>query len=96
MTTEQLQVIKKCKSIYRALDHKLRQDILRFLSGGDGANVTSIYTTLKIEQSVASQHLAILKKAKVVNTKRNGKEIIYSINQPGIDRILNISNSLIA
>jgi DNA-binding transcriptional ArsR family regulator len=42
--------------------------------------VSGIYKTLRIEQTVASQHLATLRQAGVVNTKREGKWIYYSIN----------------
>jgi DNA-binding transcriptional ArsR family regulator len=35
---------------------------------------------LRLEQSVASQHLAILRKAGFVKTDRDGKFIYYSVN----------------
>ena len=41
--------------------------------------VTDIYVKLRLEQSVASQHLAILRKAGVVQTERDGKFIFYSL-----------------
>ena len=42
--------------------------------------VTEMYVKLRIEQSVASQHLAILRRANIVLTKREGKFIFYSVN----------------
>jgi len=50
--------------------------------------VTSIYIKLRLEQSVASQHLAILRRAGVVITERQGKFIYYSLDQ---DRLTQIS-----
>ena len=41
-----------------------------------------------MEQSVASQHLAILRRAGVVTTERDGKFIFYSLN---VERIREIS-----
>jgi DNA-binding transcriptional ArsR family regulator len=41
--------------------------------------VTDIYTKLHLEQSVASQHLKWLRDAHVVTTKRDGKQICYSV-----------------
>ena len=35
---------------------------------------------LRLEQSVASQHLAVLRKAGFVTTTRDGKFIYYSVN----------------
>jgi len=42
--------------------------------------VTAIYGGLGIEQSVASQHLAILRRAQILKTEREGKFIHYKIN----------------
>ena len=42
--------------------------------------VTELYVKLRLEQSVASQHLAILRKAGFVKTVRDGKFIFYSVN----------------
>jgi DNA-binding transcriptional ArsR family regulator len=43
---------------------------------------------LRLEQSVASQHLAILRRAGVVVTERQGKFIYYTVDK---DRIAQIS-----
>jgi DNA-binding transcriptional ArsR family regulator len=51
--------------------------------------VTDIYIKLRLEQSVASQHLAILRRAGVVLTERQGKFIYYSLDN---DRLVQISN----
>jgi DNA-binding transcriptional ArsR family regulator len=64
----------------RALNHKLRQQILQLIDQKAKVTVTEIYIHLRVEQSVASQHLAILRKAGFVNTTREGKFIYYSIN----------------
>jgi DNA-binding transcriptional ArsR family regulator len=42
--------------------------------------VTELYQKLFLEQSVTSQHLAILRKTGFVKTHREGKFIFYSIN----------------
>lgn len=48
----------------RAMNHKLRHTILTFIDNAGSTNVTAIYKALNIEQSVASQHLAIMRRAK--------------------------------
>jgi DNA-binding transcriptional ArsR family regulator len=73
---------KKTALIFRALNNKLRQKILNLIADEESINVTEIYVKLRIEQSVASQHLAILRTAGFVLTKRDGKTISYSINYP--------------
>lgn len=82
-----LNLVKKSQMTLRALNHKLRQQILSTIEKSENINVTEIYVKLRIEQSVASQHLAILRKANIVKTKREGKIIWYSVN---FDRIKEI------
>lgn len=72
--------VKKAALVLRALNHKLRQQILKFIDEQGKMTVTELYVKLRLEQSVASQHLAILRKAGFVKTKRDGKFIYYSVN----------------
>lgn len=76
--------IKKTAVILRAINHKLRLTILKLIAEKDQITVSEIYSHLLLEQSVASQHLAILRKAGFVKTKRNGKFIYYSVNRDKI------------
>lgn len=73
--------IKKASINVRAINHKLRQVILKLIGERDNITVTEIFLHLHLEQSVASQHLAILRKAGYVKTKREGKFIYYSVNR---------------
>lgn len=73
--------IKKAALVLRALNHKLRQLILKTIDEHKRITVTEIYVKLRLEQSVASQHLAILRKAEIVITVREGKFIFYTINE---------------
>lgn len=72
--------VKKAVQILRALNHKLRQQILKLIDEQGKMTVTEIYIKLRLEQSVASQHLAILRKAGFVKTVRDGKFIYYSVS----------------
>ena len=72
--------VKKAALILRAVNHKLRQQIIKLIDEHGKMTVTEIYVKLRLEQSVASQHLAILRKAGFVKTDRDGKYIFYSIN----------------
>ena len=80
--------LRKAVLVLRAVNHKLRQRIIDLLEQCDSMTVTDIYIKLRLEQSVASQHLAILRRAGVVNTERQGKFINYSLNR---DRLAQIS-----
>ena len=80
--------LRKAVLVLRAVNHKLRQRILDLLEEHGKMTVTDIYIKLRLEQSVASQHLAILRRASIVGTERNGKYIYYSIDK---DRLAQIS-----
>lgn len=80
-------VIKKAGLVLRAFNHKLRQQILRFIDAREKVAVTEIYVKLRVEQSVASSHLAILRKANLVKTERDGRWIYYTINYQRIERL---------
>lgn len=84
--------VKKSSLILRALNHKLRQQILKLLEEQTKLTVTEIYVQLRLEQSVASQHLAILRRAGIVKTQREGKFIYYLLNH---ERIIDISSCVI-
>lgn len=86
--TVNLHHIKKSALVLRAINHKLRQQILKQIDEHGRMTVTELYVKLRLEQSVASQHLAILRKAGFVKTERNGKFIYYSVN---LDRIKEVN-----
>lgn len=66
----------------RALAHPLRLRMIAIMDGKPTAEacVNEIFDALQIEQSVASQHLRILRQAELVKTRRDGKFIYYSLN----------------
>lgn len=80
--------LRKAVLVLRAVNHKLRQRIIDLLEEHGSMTVTDIYIKLRLEQSVASQHLAILRRAGVVITDRQGKFINYSLDK---DRLAQIS-----
>lgn len=81
------QIIKKSVLILRAVNHKLRQEMIRLIEKEGKMTVTDLYVKLRLEQSVASQHLALLRRAGVVVTTRDGKFIYYSVDRERLDEI---------
>lgn len=79
--------LRKAVLVLRAVNHKLRQRIIDLLEDSDTMTVTDIYIKLRLEQSVASQHLAILRRAGVVLTERQGKFIYYSLDKNRLNQI---------
>jgi len=73
--------------LLRAIAHPLRLTILEFIDSKEVINVNKIYNTLKLEQSITSQHLRILRNADLVHTRREGKFIYYSLNYDKIEQV---------
>src|SRR6478752_8552484 len=87
---------KKASLILRSINHKLRQQIIKLLDEHQKMTVTEIYVKLRLEQSVASQHLAILRRAGIVKTTRDGKFIYYSVNVEKVKQIMDFVEDLTA
>jgi DNA-binding transcriptional ArsR family regulator len=87
--------VKKASLILRAINHKLRQQILKLIDEQGRITVTEIYVKLRLEQSVASQHLAILRKAGFVKTDRDGKFIYYTVNTTRLEELNQFVESLL-
>lgn len=90
-----LHTLKKAALVLRALNHKLRQQILGLIDTESKITVTEIYVKLRLEQSVASQHLAILRRAGIVVTQRDGKFIHYTVNHKRIEEINKFIHELV-
>src|SRR5215212_3047371 len=87
--------LKKAALVLRAINHKLRQRILAFIHKNGNNSVSEIYKKLRLEQSVTSQHLAVLRKAGFVSTERDGQNIYYSVNYARLEQVEKIAKSLI-
>lgn len=88
-------VLRKSVLVLRAVNHELRQQIVKLLDEHGRLTVTEIYVKLRLEQSVASQHLALLRRAGVVTTIRDGKFIYYSIDKDRIAEIFTLLRELV-
>ena len=87
--------IKKAALILRALNHQLRQRILTFIHKNERTTVTMIYTKLRLEQSVTSQHLAVMRKAGFLTTEREGQNILYTVNYKRLSDVQHFAKSMI-
>jgi DNA-binding transcriptional ArsR family regulator len=82
--------LRKAMLLLKSVDHGLRMEILQFINEHEEVSVTYIYKSLRVEQSVASQHLATLRKAGIVIASREGKRILYSINHARLTEVQSI------
>jgi len=86
--------LRKAVLVLRAVNHKLRQQIIAILEEAERLTVTELYVKLRLEQSVASQHLAILRRSGVVVTERMGKFIYYTLDKERLNQISKLVDEL--
>jgi len=84
--------LDQAASKLRAISHPMRIAIIDLLSDGKQLSVTEIYEALDIEQATASHHLNILKNKGVLDSKRDGKKIFYTLKNITLTEIIECIN----
>lgn len=74
-------LLRKGLLVLRTVNHPARHKIIDLLERNRKLIVTDLQKHLNLEQSIVSQHLAMLRKAGLLQTERSGKFIFYSINR---------------
>ncbi len=82
------ELIHSSSELLRAITHPLRLSIIQFIDKEGETTVKKIYRSLELEQSITSQHLKILRDTDLVNTKKIGKHIVYSLNYNKLSHII--------
>lgn len=77
----------------KVLANEDRLLLLCQLSQGE-MNVSELEETLDIRQPTLSQQLAVLRTEGVVDTRRDGKRIFYSVADPKVMRVLELLYNL--
>jgi DNA-binding transcriptional ArsR family regulator len=77
------EVFERQARICKAFAHAARLQILDLLGQGE-QGVSALQETLGISKTGISQHLAILKSAGVLTTRRNGKQVLCSLAIPEV------------
>lgn len=69
----------------KALGNEKRQEILlQVFADGREHNISEVADRVRIAQSTASEHLAMLKRAGILISKKVEKEVFYRLNRDGI------------
>ena len=69
--------------IYKLLANSKRLEILNRIAQREYA-VEELAKTLRVQKANVSQHLALLRQARLVTVRRNGKNSYYKISDPRI------------
>ena len=77
------QIFELQADLLQSLAHPRRLEIIQLLRDQE-LPVSDILTMLDLPQANISQHLMILRDVKVVKTRREGKQVYYSLNNEKI------------
>jgi ArsR family transcriptional regulator len=73
----------RCAQFFKAISDETRQKVFELLEGKE-LSVGEIAEKLKLTQPNVSHHLNVLKGAGCVSSRREGKNIYYSVNKTGM------------
>lgn len=80
-------VVKLTAELFKSLGHPVRIKILHILRNGELC-VCDMMSAIEIEQSNFSQHLSVLKKQGVIDSRKEGQKVIYWISYPSVMALL--------
>ncbi|UFH56304.1 helix-turn-helix transcriptional regulator [Spirosoma sp. KNUC1025] len=76
--------------ILKIIAHPIRIRILLALAEQPSVNVSTLQEQLQIEQSLLSQYLIKMKDRRVLTSKRQGKEIFYSLADTSLLEVIRL------
>lgn len=80
-------------NVLKALGDSHRQNILKLLACQE-MGACEIIQAIGLSQPAVAHHLKILIQAKLINSKKEGKNVFYTLNKDGCKRFLNQMNQL--
>ena len=75
--------LDRTAALVKVLDSKTRLRILLLLDDAERV-VHELVTELEKSQPLISQHLRVLRKAGLVSSSRNGREVLYALARPEV------------
>jgi DNA-binding transcriptional ArsR family regulator len=79
---------------FRILGHPVRVRILELLKGGE-RSVGDLQRELQMDSSGTSQHLGVLRKHGVLDSRRDGTSVYYAVRDPRIFQLLETARQIL-
>lgn len=84
-------------NLFKALSHPARIRVLEILSASTRpTGVAEILDVTGIEPTLLSQHLAVLKRHRVVRAERVGNAVYYELTHPSVSELLVSARTFLA
>lgn len=81
--------------LFRGLSHPFRIRILELLADGDEHSVAELQDLTELEASHLSQHLAVLRRHRLVVSERRASHVYYRIVSPAVAELLAVARALL-
>lgn len=75
--------------IINALNDKTRQKIIMIFSSNSEYRVSDIAENFTLSRPTISHHLNLMRRSKILKSRKEGKEIFYSFNKEFVVKYLN-------
>jgi ArsR family transcriptional regulator, arsenate/arsenite/antimonite-responsive transcriptional repressor len=85
---------KKCDNfddileLFSALSDETRQKILKVVTSQEEICVNDIASNFELSRPTISHHLNLMRRVKILSSRKEGKEIYYSFNKAYVIKIL--------
>ncbi|MGA7203213.1 MAG: metalloregulator ArsR/SmtB family transcription factor [Specibacter sp.] len=72
--------------VFAALGDTCRQQLLSMLVSGGASSASALAPTLAVSRQAVDRHLRILAGAGLIEPRRAGREVLYSVRRAELDR----------
>ncbi|MEU3601094.1 metalloregulator ArsR/SmtB family transcription factor [Streptomyces sp. NPDC006798] len=79
---------------FKTLGHPVRIRVLELLSEREHA-VSELLPEIGVEAAALSQQLAVLRRARLVVTRREGSTVIYALASPEVAELLRVARTIL-
>ncbi|MDA4895085.1 MULTISPECIES: ArsR/SmtB family transcription factor [Microbacterium] len=81
--------------LFKGLAHPIRIRILEVLSAAAEVSVSELLDVIDLEASHVSQHLAVLRRNRLVVSERRGSLVYYRLAYPQVADLLRVARALL-
>ena len=82
-------------NLFKGLAHPYRIRILELLAGAPEVSVTDLQSETELEASHLSQHLAVLRRHRLVESERRASHVYYRLADRRTAELLSVARSLL-
>ena len=95
LTREQQPLYEVKAGLFKGLSHPFRIRILELLSAADEVSVAALQAATGLEASHLSQHLAVLRRHRLVESERRASHVYYRLADDKVAELLAVARALL-